>query len=255
MSLCILGESFTALHLGAQYNNPQGIYHLLEYNANRLIRNAIGNLPINIAVDIQYKLFTNPVNDDEWSVFPYLVERCEAKIENLLPGRRYIFKVRASNLLGFGEFCNISENHIQTKSSPPAPIDIINVVNKTHNYVTIGWNMPDSNGEAVNAFDVQFQSKKGSATGWQTAEIRVPGKNTVLPVPQFTLLKNVSSGDSFRFRVRSNNLIGWSTYGPVSEWIHIPFEDINDHGSIPETEIDDEQQTANSQQHVITQCE
>ena len=112
--------------------------------------------------------------------------------------------------------------------------------------------MPDSNGEAVNAFDVQFQSKKGSATGWQTAEIRIPKNNAgMLPVPQFTLLKNVSSGDSFRFRVRSHNLIGWSTYGPVSEWIHIPFEDINDHGSIPETEIDHEQQTLNSQQQLI----
>ena len=33
--------------------------------------------------------------------------------------------------------------------------------------------------------------------------------------------------------------------------IDFDFEDINDHGSIPETEIDHEQQTLNSQQQLI----
>ena len=57
---------------------------------------------------------------------------------------------------------------------------------------------------------------------------------SILPVPQFTLLNDVNSGDSFRFRVRSHNLIGWSTYGPVSDWIHVPYEDI--HGGEEEEE-------------------
>ena len=38
----------TALHLGAQYNNPQAIHYLLQYGANRIVKNAILNLPINI---------------------------------------------------------------------------------------------------------------------------------------------------------------------------------------------------------------
>ena len=45
-------------------------------------------------------------SDVAWDTFPYMVERCEAKIENLMPGKKYVFRVRASNILGFGEFCN-----------------------------------------------------------------------------------------------------------------------------------------------------
>ena len=44
----------TALHLGAQYNNATAIEMLLKHDADRLIRNAIGNLPINIAVDMKH---------------------------------------------------------------------------------------------------------------------------------------------------------------------------------------------------------
>ena len=44
----------TALHLGAQYNNAAAIEMLLKHDADRLIRNAIGNLPINIAVDMKH---------------------------------------------------------------------------------------------------------------------------------------------------------------------------------------------------------
>lgn len=197
-----------------------------------------------ISYEVQYRLFT-PANIDisdekdkeQWIIYPYLVERCEAKIENLLPGHRYIFKVKASNALGFGDFCNIDmDNVIQTKSSVPSHIETINVINKTHRYITVGWDMPDANGEVVNGFDIQYQSKKGSATGWTTAEIRVSnnGDSSILPVPQFTLLNDVNSGDSFRFRIRSHNLIGWSTYGPVSDWIHVPYEDI--HGGEEEEE-------------------
>ena len=54
--------------------------------------------------------------------------------------------------------------------------------------------MPDANGEVVNGFDIQYQSKKGSATGWTTAEIRVSnnGDSSILPVPQFTFVMNCS---------------------------------------------------------------
>ena len=41
------------------------------------------------------------------------------------------------------------DNVIQTKSSVPSHIETINVINKTHRYITVGWDMPDANGEVV----------------------------------------------------------------------------------------------------------
>ena len=44
----------------------------------------------------------------------------------------------------------------------------------------------------------------------------------------FKLEENISPGDTVRFRIRSHNTVGWSSYGAASEWIHVPFEEIND---------------------------
>ena len=165
-------------------------------------------------------------NDVAWNTFPYMVERCEAKIENLLPGKKYIFRVRASNILGFGEFCNAGLP-VSTVSAQPALIDKVKLMDRSHKHVTIQWDQPESNGKNIDGYDVQYQKKGVSSTGWQTSEIR-PIESSGDQATIFKLEENIAPGDAVRFRIRSHNEVGWSIYGATSEWIHVPFEAIND---------------------------
>ena len=58
-------------------------------------------------------------SDVAWDTFPYMVERCEAKIENLMPGKKYVFRVRASNIL------DSQHRIVCTVSAQPALVDKI----------------------------------------------------------------------------------------------------------------------------------
>ena len=184
-------------------------------------------------------------SDVAWDTFPYMVERCEAKIENLMPGKKYVFRVRASNILGFGEFCKTGLP-VCTVSAQPALVDKIGLVNRSHKHITVQWDQPESNGENIDGYDVQYQKKGASSTGWQTAEIR-PVKPSEVVITLFKLEENISPGDTIRFRIRSHNAVGWSIYGAASEWIHVPFEEINDEAS-PKCDAEEDNLTNDSEE-------
>ena len=72
-------------------------------------------------------------------------------------------------------------------------------------------------------------------------------KRAEVVITLFKLEENISPGDTIRFRIRSHNAVGWSIYGAASEWIHVPFEEINDEAS-PKCDAEEDNLTNDSEE-------
>lgn len=84
----------------------------------------------------------------------YRGKETECIVNRLLPGRAYLFQIRAFNRIGAGEWSDPLEV-ISGAGHPDAP-SAPKIIVKTSHIVVVSWNEPLNNGSAVTEFRVQM---------------------------------------------------------------------------------------------------
>uniref|UniRef100_A0A8C5AQK8 Titin n=1 Tax=Gadus morhua TaxID=8049 RepID=A0A8C5AQK8_GADMO len=156
-----------------------------------------------------------PINDGGARIHHYIVERREAsrrtwqqsggkctkqilKIQNLLEGVPYFFRVSAENQHGLGEALELTDPTIATaEPSSPKRMDILDT---TDTSVALGWLKPEHDG--------------GSRIQCYVVEVRAKGTDKWMVVGNTKNLtfsvEKLNKGDEYDFRVKAKNESGLS---------------------------------------------
>lgn len=156
-----------------------------------------------------------PLNDGGAKIHHYIVERHEAsrrtwqqcggkcknnilKIESLLEGVAYLFRVTAENQNGLGEAFELTEPVIATaEPSSPKRLDVLDT---TDNSVLLGWVKPEHDGGSrIQGYIIEAKPKG-------TDKWVVVGTTQNL----FYLVQRLNKGDEYDFSVKAKNESGLS---------------------------------------------
>uniref|UniRef100_A0A3Q3K5S1 Titin n=1 Tax=Monopterus albus TaxID=43700 RepID=A0A3Q3K5S1_MONAL len=165
-----------------------------------------------------------PLNDGGARIHHYIVERREAsrrtwqqsggkcmnrflKIQDLLEGVPYFFRVSAENQYGVGEAYELTE--AVTATGQPAPPKRMDILDTTDNSVSLGWLKPEHDG--------------GSRIQCYIIEVKPKGTDKWVVVGntknQAYVVEKLTKGDEYDFRVKAKNEAGYSrpreTLAPV----------------------------------------
>lgn len=165
-----------------------------------------------------------PVNDGGARIHHYIVERREAsrrtwqqsggkctkhnlKIQDLLEGVPYFFRVSAENQHGVGEAFELTES--VTATAEPASPKRMDILDTTDNSVSLGWLKPEHDGGSRIQYYVIEAKPKG------TDKWVVVGNTKNLTY----VVEKLNKGDEYDFRVKAKNEAGYSkpreTLAPV----------------------------------------
>uniref|UniRef100_A0A7N8Y5C1 Titin n=1 Tax=Mastacembelus armatus TaxID=205130 RepID=A0A7N8Y5C1_9TELE len=165
-----------------------------------------------------------PLNDGGAQIHHYIVERHEAtrrtwqqsggkcthrilKIQDLLEGVPYFFRVSAENQYGVGEAFELTEPVIAT-AEPAAP-KRMDILDTTDNSVSLGWLKPEHDGGSR----IQCYIIEAKAKGTDKWVVVGNTKN------QTYVVEKLNKGDEYDFRVKAKNEAGYSkpreTLAPV----------------------------------------
>uniref|UniRef100_A0A3B5A6C4 Titin n=1 Tax=Stegastes partitus TaxID=144197 RepID=A0A3B5A6C4_9TELE len=157
-----------------------------------------------------------PLNDGGARIHHFIVERREAsrrtwqqsggkctqhilKIQDLLEGVPYFFRVSAENQHGIGEAFEVTEPVIATaEPSAPKRMDILDTTDST---VVLGWLKPEHDGGSR----IQHYVIEAKAKG--TDKWMVVGNTKNLTY----VVEKLNKGDEYDFRVKAKNESGYST--------------------------------------------
>lgn len=165
-----------------------------------------------------------PVNDGGARIHHYIVERREAsrrtwqqsggkctqcilKIQDLLEGVPYFFRVSAENHHGLGEPFELTEAVVATaEPSSPKRLDVLDT---TDNSVSLGWLKSEHDGGSrIQCYVIEARPKGGDK--WV-----VVGSTKSLTF----IVEKLNKGDEYDFRVKAKNEAGYSkpkkTLAPV----------------------------------------
>ena len=156
-----------------------------------------------------------PINDGGARIHHYIVERREAsrrtwqqsggkcikqilKIQDLLEGVPYFFRVSAENQHGLGEALELTDPTIATaEPSPPKRLDILDT---TDTSVSLGWLKPEHDGGSrIQCYVVEVRAKG-------TDKWMVVGNTKNLTIA----VEKLNKGDEYDFRVKAKNESGLS---------------------------------------------
>ncbi|XP_035704090.1 fibronectin type-III domain-containing protein 3A isoform X3 [Folsomia candida] len=172
----------------------------------------------------------------------YRGKDCECIVNRLLPGRAYLFQIRAFNRIGAGDWSDPLEI-ISGAGSPDAP-SAPKVVTKTSHIVLISWTEPLNNGSAVMEYRVQMASptptlppttpptpehcSSSTEEGKKTPVEEVKSETKDAPLQQLSSFTQVYVGPSlycelkglqpasiYLFRIQAINGAGSSDWSPV----------------------------------------
>lgn len=157
-----------------------------------------------------------PVNDGGARIHHYVVERREAsrrtwqqsggkcttcilKMQDLLEGVPYFFRVSAENQYGIGEPFELTEPVVAT--AEPASPKRLDILDTTDNSVSLGWLKPEHDG--------------GSRIQCYVIEARVKGTDKWVVIGNTKnltyVVERLNKGDEYDFRVKAKNESGYST--------------------------------------------
>uniref|UniRef100_A0A8C9ZEN5 Titin n=1 Tax=Sander lucioperca TaxID=283035 RepID=A0A8C9ZEN5_SANLU len=157
-----------------------------------------------------------PLNDGGARIQHYIVEKREAsrrtwqqsggnckqhilKIQDLLEGVPYFFRVSAENHHGVGEAFEMIEPVIAT--AEPASPKRLDIVDTTDSSVTLGWLKPEHDGGSrIQGYFIEAKPKG-------TDKWVVVGNTTNLTY----VIEKLNKGDEYDFRVKAKNESGYST--------------------------------------------
>jgi hypothetical protein len=131
-----------------------------------------------------------------------------ATIIGLTQGQDYLFKVRARNVYGYGEF---SDFVTIRASSVPDTMEMINTVS-VNREIIIRWEAPPSGGDDISAYEVELLIP---STGSYAVDATYCGNldETMLQcgIPHAHLISTYSFevGDILKARAKAYNVNGW----------------------------------------------
>jgi hypothetical protein len=149
---------------------------------------------------------------------------------DLLPGQTYLYRIKASNVIGDGLFSNILTT---TASSIPGKITSLSIGLQSKTSLTINWSQPDKTG------DLPFTSYYVRHDNADFV-LEAPIDNGLSTSFTLTVTQPGNEGNVYRFRVAVANSLGT---GPYSDEIRLM---ATDPPALPTLTTDDSQRTIDS---------
>jgi hypothetical protein len=128
------------------------------------------------------------------------------RLYNLTSGSPYLFRVRAQNSFGFGNYSSTA--NILTLNNAPSGVSAIGDDNQAYT----SWTAPTPNNSATRDYAIQYSSNAGAS--WYTYS-RSPSTDTLSSVT------GLSNGSDYIFRVAAVNFAGTGIYSDNSSSINI----------------------------------
>jgi len=179
------GLGSTRLEIEKPNRNDSGAYAVTisssagskEVTVNVVIQDT-PSAPVDICIkekstDFVTLQWNAPVNDGGSIVSNYIIEMKEStkkawktaaenvtrqnyRVDGLVRGLVYFFRVKAVNEFGEGPACALDESF--RASGPPGPVGRINVTDVGDGYVAVEWNKPEDDGGAkINSYKVEYK--------------------------------------------------------------------------------------------------
>jgi hypothetical protein len=128
------------------------------------------------------------------------------RLYNLTSSSPYVFRVRAQNSVGFGNYSSTA--NISTLNNAPSGLNVI----PDNNQAFLSWTAPTPNNSATRDYAVQYSSNAGSS--WTTFS-HSPSTDTFINVT------GLNNGSDYIFRTAAINLAGTGVYSNNSSSISI----------------------------------
>ncbi|RWS15514.1 twitchin-like protein, partial [Dinothrombium tinctorium] len=133
--------------------------------------------------------------EKEWTKVSSFVTKPEFKVRNLVPGKKYEFRVMAENQHGKSDPAQTDHLMFDTAGAPGAP----KIVDYDKNFVKLQWDPPLRNGGApITGYIIEKKDKHGN---WVKA-VEVPDNSCQGKV------SGLVEGEKYEFRVRAVNKAG-----------------------------------------------
>lgn len=145
-----------------------------------------------------YKVEVSGNGGTTWSEVPHNPSTSTSMtVSGLLPGNQYIARIRAKNVVGYGDF---AEGQFATPATTPSKPLNLAASNVTSSSLTLSWGLPSSSGgSSIADYRIEFSSNAGST--W----------NTIAHSPSTMRSFNVSGlyrASTYLFRVSAVNGVG-----------------------------------------------
>ena len=128
------------------------------------------------------------------------------RLSNLISGSPYLFRVRAQNSVGFGNYSSTA--NISTLNNAPSGVSGIGDDNQAY----VSWTAPTPNNSATRDYAIQYSSNAGAS--WYTYS-RSPNTDTLSSVT------GLSNGSDYIFRIAAVNFAGTGIYSSDSSSITV----------------------------------
>jgi len=139
-----------------------------------------------------------------WEKVPGIVTKDSHVVKGLEPGKKYKFRVKAENRLGFGEPCETNKAILaKNPYDPPGEPRDAEIATYDKNSVTLKWKAPnDDGGNPIQGYIIEKMPKSGRLDGNWTPVTSVPVSGTSFTVP------NLAENSEWDFRVTAVNDAG-----------------------------------------------
>jgi hypothetical protein len=128
------------------------------------------------------------------------------KLLGLSGGSPYLFRVRAQNSVGFGNYS--STTNILTSTNPPSGVNAI----PDNNQAFVSWISPTSNNSSIKDYSIQYSSDAGNY--WDTYS-HPSSIDTLINVT------GLNNGSDYIFRIAPVNFAGIGTYSENSSSVTV----------------------------------
>jgi hypothetical protein len=128
------------------------------------------------------------------------------RLSNLTSGSPYLFRVRAQNSVGFGNYSSTA--NISTLTNVPSGVTAIGDDNQAYT----SWTAPTPNNSSIRDYGIQYSSNAGAS--WYTYS-RLPSTDTLSSVT------GLSNGSDYIFRIAAVNFAGTGIYSSDSSSITV----------------------------------
>ncbi|TEX47786.1 MAG: hypothetical protein B7C54_01600, partial [Acidimicrobiales bacterium mtb01] len=130
-------------------------------------------------------------------------------VTGLTNGTTYYFRVRATNIVGNGDWSAIGSTSVTPRTVPDAPSSP-SVAREDSGKIRVTITAPDDGGSAITDYDIEYSTNGSFAAGSGTFFEGGVGPGLVLDVD------GLLNGTTYYFRVRATNGAGDGDWSPVS---------------------------------------